>query len=165
MRMRIFVAFIVIFVINLINAKIFESDEHQRHARQLNENQFISVKEGDVSAYIARRKVGDDLIVGKYVDNWKNIYIPYFGKELVFQDEIEILKTNGRHMWIPYPGHIPEKAIQGGYEGTAKLYIGRKWHEGKNLAGKIVEGINAIFCPFFGNELRFDENFDILVEY
>jgi hypothetical protein len=65
--------------------------------------------------------------------------------------------------WVPFKGVFYMNAIEGGKEGSAKLYVGRKWHEGKMLVGKIVEGINAVFCPYFGNELRFDNDFDILV--
>lgn len=52
------------------------------------------VKEGDIKAYVARRKIGDNLIVGKFLEKSKTIFVPYFGAELKFHDGIEILASS-----------------------------------------------------------------------
>lgn len=54
------------------------------------------VQEGNVKTYVARRPYKSNLIVGKYIVEWKNFFIPYYGKELSFQDDnFELLEVTG----------------------------------------------------------------------
>ena len=64
--------------------------------------------------------------------------------------------------WIQFTGTFPSNAVQGGYEGEAKLFVGRRMHEGKYIIGKVVDTIKAIFLPLLWKEHRFDD-FEILV--
>ncbi|KAL7013544.1 hypothetical protein ACKWTF_015456 [Chironomus riparius] len=120
----------------------------------------IYVDEGGVKAYIARRKIGDNLIVGKFFEEWKSIYVPYFGGELKFEDGIEILATTKNPQWIPFSGSFPHNAVQGGHEGGAKLFVGRKIIDDKSVIGKIID--KTIYVPYFSKELSY-QDFDILV--
>ena len=55
-----------------------------------------------MKAYIARRKIGDNLIVGKFLEMRKSIFVPYFGVEMKFNDGIEILASskNRKFTWL-----------------------------------------------------------------
>jgi len=54
----------------------------------------VYVNEGGMKAYVARRKMGDNLIVGKFLEKSKTIFVPYFGGELKFHDGIEIFASS-----------------------------------------------------------------------
>lgn len=54
----------------------------------------IAMHEGDVLTYVARRKLGNNLIVGKYIPRWSLVYVTYNGVEQRFGDQIEIMTTN-----------------------------------------------------------------------
>jgi len=60
----------------------------------------ILMNEGDVQTYVARRKLGNNLIVGKYIPMWKLVYVTYNGVEQRFDDGIEIMTTNKRRKLI-----------------------------------------------------------------
>lgn len=65
--------------------------------------------------------------------------------------------------WIPFTGTFPSNAVQGGYEGTANLFVGRKLIDGNQIIGKIVDLMKTIFVPYFSKEHSFSDDFDILV--
>ena len=50
--------------------------------------------EGNVQTYVARRKLGNNLIVGKYIPMWSLVYVTYNGQEQRFDDGIELMTTN-----------------------------------------------------------------------
>lgn len=62
--------------------------------------------------------------------------------------------------WIPFTGIFPHNAVQGGYEGDTKLFVGRKMIDGKNVIGKVVN--KTIYVPYFAKEHSYQE-FEILV--
>jgi len=43
---------------------------------------------------VARRKTNGNLIIGKFIPSLNSIFVPYYGGELRFWDDIEILATN-----------------------------------------------------------------------
>jgi len=65
--------------------------------------------------------------------------------------------------WIPFIGSFPPNAVQGGYEGSIKLFVGRKMIDGNPIIGKIVDSTKKIFVPYFSKEHEFQNDFDILV--
>lgn len=85
--------------------------------------------------------------------------VSYFALFIHFKPT-KLIKFTDR--WIPFSGSFPANAVEGGYEGEAKLFVGRRMHEGKFIIGKVVDSIKAIFLPYFWKELRFDD-FEILV--
>jgi hypothetical protein len=134
----------------------------------------------DFKAYVGRRWHEDKLIVGKFVPQHNRFYLPYFSKELSFDDgDFELLQIHGEcelkffHFlknnfeisdnWIPYTGTFPQNAIEGGFEGSEKLLIGRKYHNNNYLIGKIAKELKTIYVPYFGEEIAFTTEFDILV--
>jgi hypothetical protein len=74
--------------------------------------------------------------------------------------------SNSQHFtdqWIQFTGSFPPNAVQGGYEGTVKLFVGRKIIDGKPIIGKIVDSTKKIFVPYFSKEHEFPNDFEILV--
>ena len=65
--------------------------------------------------------------------------------------------------WIAFTGEIPSNAVEGGYEGNEKLFVGKKFYNGYDLIGKIVSIDKVIYIPCRDHELKFISNFDILV--
>ena len=65
--------------------------------------------------------------------------------------------------WIPFTGEIPSNAVEGGYELNEKLFVGKKFHNGFHLIGKITSFEKVIYIPYQHRELKFSSNFDILV--
>ncbi|XP_070504868.1 uncharacterized protein [Chironomus tepperi] len=123
----------------------------------------ISVDEGDIKTYVARRRYENNVIVGKFVPNLKLIYLPFMGIEYKFEDGIEILTTGKKHEWIPFNGTFPNNAVIGGYEGSAKLYVGRTMHDCKNVIGKIIDTTKKIYIGYFSKEYEYSELIEILV--
>ena len=64
--------------------------------------------------------------------------------------------------WIPFTGTFPHNAVQGGYEGDVKLFVGRKTIDGKHVIGKVVDKSKTIYVPYFSKEHSF-KDFEILV--
>lgn len=54
-------------------------------------------------------------------------------------------------------------AVQGGYEGTIKLFVGRKLIDGNQIIGKVADTLKKIFVPYFSKEHEFADGFDLLV--
>ncbi|XP_070504895.1 uncharacterized protein [Chironomus tepperi] len=123
----------------------------------------VYLDEGTVRTYVARRKMNGNLIIGKFIPAYNSIFLPYFRAELQFWDDIEILSTNKKYQWIPFTGTFPSNAVQGGYEGTIKLFVGRKMIDGNYIIGKVVDSSKKIFVPYFAREHEFQDDFDILV--
>lgn len=58
---------------------------------------------------------------------------------------------------------IPPNAIEAGHEGTEKLYIGKKLHNGVDLIGKVTGSNRKIYVPYFNKEIGYDRDFHVLV--
>lgn len=57
---------------------------------------------------------------------------------------------------------IPANAVQGGQEGSEKLFIGKMHHNGIELLGKVTSS-GKLYCSYQGNELCFESDFALLV--
>ncbi|XP_076369612.1 natterin-3-like [Tachypleus tridentatus] len=49
-------------------------------------------------------------------------------------------------------GHIPSHAVQGGYDGRDTIYVGRVYHQGDVIPGKIQPSHGCCYVPWGGNE-------------
>ena len=65
--------------------------------------------------------------------------------------------------WIQFTGSFPSNAVQGGYEGRSKLYVGRVKHQGKFIIGKVVDTTRTISVGYFDKEFKYQNSFEILV--
>ncbi|CAG9811250.1 unnamed protein product [Chironomus riparius] len=123
----------------------------------------ISINEDNLKTYVARRKIDKDVVVGKFNPMLNSLSVTYNGTEFKFSDGIEIMTTNKPHKWIPFTGTFPSNAVQGGYEGAAKLYVGRVRHPTKYIIGKVVDTTRTISVGFFDKEFKYKNSFEILV--
>lgn len=86
-------------------------------------------------------------------------------------DGVEIAKytyeilCNGNVEWVPTEaGNILPNAVPGGYTSSGEtLYIGRAWHAGSLINGKIVPSIGNLYLPFNEGEIALG-SYEILIE-
>ena len=82
---------------------------------------------------------------------------------LIYKNYNKLINLNFLDQFIRFNGTFPPNAVQGGYEGTVKLFVGRKTIDGKNLLGKVADTLKIIYVPYFAKEYEFDDDFDILI--
>ncbi|KAG5668745.1 hypothetical protein PVAND_016672 [Polypedilum vanderplanki] len=142
-----------IFILILI-VSLFYHEGDARH---------ITVMEGNDRFFVARKEYNGDLVIGKFNYETNTIYLPYHGKEIAIQtSDVELLDPISDLKWVSFPGGIPENAFEFGREKNLRVFVGKVLHEGKNIIGKVIPGLNKLFIPYYGQELSFN-NFEILV--
>jgi len=68
-------------------------------------------------------------------------------------------------VWVPFDGiNIPKNAVQGGKDGTQKLYIGRAHHSGSLTPGKVPEIQKELILPW-GTISNTKQEFEILISH
>ncbi|CAH8490547.1 unnamed protein product [Schistosoma rodhaini] len=139
---------------------------------------WIPVKDGllpknavkaDESIYVARCRINDDLICGKFSEKYGKAYFPVDGKELEVID-YEILCNTGipgcreGFEWIMMNGgDVPENALVAGINkvGTP-LYIVKGRIQGEVCVGKLIQGESSGCFPWSGDEHKC-EYYEVLV--
>ncbi|XP_012288072.1 natterin-4 isoform X2 [Orussus abietinus] len=90
-------------------------------------------------------------------------YVSYHGAEHVKHD-FEILMP-ADFLWVPARnGDVPETAVKAGktVEGEP-LYVGRVFHNGVPVAGKIHRSHGVLYIPYGGEEISYRE-YEVLVQ-
>ncbi|XP_063216418.1 uncharacterized protein LOC134527556 [Bacillus rossius redtenbacheri] len=102
--------------------------------------------------YAGRVMHDGTLTPGKVHPSHESCYIPYYGEELPFKEyEILILKWA---MWVP-SGHggVPPGAVWAGKDQDGgDIFVGRAFHEGDMIPGKVVPGHGGMFVAWGGQE-------------
>nr|CAH8823925.1 unnamed protein product [Trichobilharzia regenti] len=123
----------------------------------------------DEGIYVARCRINDDLLVGKFVSTYGKAYCPHEGKELEFTD-YELLCDSGipgcreGYEWIMMNGgDVPENAVVGGIDRYgAPLYVVRGRIQGETCVGKLLQGEGNASFAWGGDEHKIAE-YDVLV--
>merc|ERR1712168_1184443 len=116
--------------------------------------------------YIGRAEHCGSMTPGKIV--YDKCYVPWGGEEheKYPEDGFQILVSKHKHSfdWIyASGGEIPPGAIQGGVdENDEPLYIGRAWHNGCLVPGKVVKDHGCCYVPWGGEEHKY-EDYEILI--
>ena len=76
------------------------------------------------------------------------------------------LLCNGNVEWVhTEAGHIVPNAVPGGHSASGEtLYIGRAWHAGCLINGKVVPSIGNLYLPFNEGEIALG-SYEVLVEH
>ncbi|KAH8855295.1 DM9 domain-containing protein [Schistosoma japonicum] len=123
----------------------------------------------DESVYVARCRIGDDLICGKFSATYGKAFCPHDSKELEFQ-EYELLCDSGipgcreGYEWIMMNGgDVPENALVAGINkyGTP-LYIVKARIQDEVCVGQLLQGESSGSFSWGGDEHK-NEHYDVLV--
>lgn len=126
--------------------------------------QFIFVGE---PIYIGRAVQSDDLIPGKVVPSHGVCYVPWDGRENSHHS-YQVLTNPHRCplVWVggQHDGNVPPGALQGGRQADGTpLFIGRSFHNGSMVVGKVHPGHGVLYVPFDGQEVPIHSNYEVLV--
>jgi len=138
----------------------------QVHHGHIPHNALIGGEYDGGAQYIGRAEVGGSLTPGKIDSHSGKCYIPWGCEEHEFEDEYQVLVSKHPECfdWIHATGdEIPPGAVHGGVdENDEPLYIGRAWHEGCLIPGKIVKAHACCYVPWGGAEHSYEE-YEILI--
>lgn len=113
--------------------------------------------------YVGRAHHDGELLPAKV--SATRAYVSSSGREHTKFD-YEVL-CEGQHSWVQ-SGHgapVPANAVRGGHaNGGEPLYVGRGYHMGLQLPGKVHCSHGCLYIPFGGEEHRVD-SYEVLVEH
>lgn len=117
--------------------------------------------DNDKDVYIIRAYFKGALLPGKYVEN-HGAYVAWGGQEHKVT-HIEWL-CHSKLQWADCTnGVIPENAFIGGHtESGEKLYIGKCYHNGNVVVGKVQKSHETFYYPWWGREHK-TKTFQVLV--
>lgn len=116
--------------------------------------------------YVGRAFEDNDTIPGKIVPSHQCIYVPYAGSEKRHdQYEYLVRPAYGSIDWVPaHDGLIPSGAVMGGRTSNGEtLYIGRAYHQGSWVIGKVHSSHRVLYIPFGGDEISISD-YEVLVQ-
>ncbi|CAG2111289.1 unnamed protein product, partial [Medioppia subpectinata] len=106
--------------------------------------------------FVGRAVQEGDTIPGKVVPSHGVCYVAYGGAEHGHRDYQVLTNPSGKDMvWVPAAnGEVPYGAIEGGEQSDGQvLYIGRAYHSGSMVLGKVHPGHNTLYVSFDGHEV------------
>ncbi|CAG2109003.1 unnamed protein product [Medioppia subpectinata] len=115
--------------------------------------------------YVGRAVQEGDTIPGKVVPSHGVCYVAYGGAEHGHRDYQVLTNPSGSNLvWVPAAnGEIPLGALQGGQQSDGqKLFIGRAYHSGSMVLGKVHPGHNTLYVSYDGQEVPI-HNYEVLV--
>jgi len=118
--------------------------------------------------YVGRANDSGDLIPGKIVPSHGVCYIAYGGEERPHRTYEYLVQPHyGALRWVTaHNGAIPSGAVHGGRTSSGEpLFIGRAFHEGSWVIGKIQMSHNVLYVPFAGNEVAISDYEVLCVGY
>lgn len=92
-------------------------------------------------------------------------FVPFGGEEKESEEYELLVETDDCSFdWLPSSGgQVPVGAVVGGFKADGnKIYIGRTYHEGKIIVGKVNVEQGCLYIADSGAEHRYDE-YEILV--
>lgn len=113
--------------------------------------------------YVGRAHHEGELLPAKVTHD--RAYVPHGGREHMKFD-YEVL-CEGNHSWVPSGAGapVPYNAVAAGNTGDGEpLYIGRGWHAGSQMPGKVHCSHGCLYVPFGGEEISVHE-YEVLVEH
>lgn len=112
--------------------------------------------------YVGRVTYQGNQLPAKIIPRRKMCRTSYKGKEIDMSSYEALCNT--RASWVPFAGTIPPKAIVCGRTMWGEtVYIGRGYHKGAMIPGRIMEHQRVLMVPFEWNEITLSD-FEILVE-
>jgi hypothetical protein len=111
------------------------------------------------NVFIARGRVGNDVVPGKLVHGQTSVGLPWDGKENLVNN-YEVLCDTGLHRlgpeveWVSQSnGQVPSGAVIGGMTQNGEpLYIARARVNGEWVVGKVHTSHQCAYFPVFGQE-------------
>ncbi|XP_054155092.1 uncharacterized protein LOC128953615 [Oppia nitens] len=116
--------------------------------------------------FVGRAHESGDLIPGKIVPSHGVCYVPYDGQERAHRTyEYLVAPSYGSLVWRSAGnGGIPSGAVHGGRMSSGEpLFIGRAYHEGSWVIGKVQQSHQVLYVPYGGNEIAI-HSYEVLVE-
>lgn len=92
-------------------------------------------------------------------------YVAYAGQEHGHREYQVLTNPNGANLvWVPSSGgEVPLGALQGGRQSDGQtLFIGRAYHNGSMVIGKVHPGHKTLYVSFAGNEIPIHD-YEVLV--
>lgn len=129
-------------------------------------NAVVGGRDASGETYFIGRVRHDEhhLIPGKVQPSHNCIYYPHHGEKR--QNTYEVLvnrNPNQIFSWVSSSGHnIPVNAVEGGRQKQKPVYIGKHWHEGALVVGKVLPSHNCLYIPYGGKEANY-KDYEILV--
>ena len=118
--------------------------------------------------YVGRIYIDGDHVPGKIVPSHGCIYVPYDGKEVPHTSyEYMIRPRYGNIEWVSSSnGHVPSGAVVAGEtKNNEPLFVGRCYHNGSWIIGKVHPSHGCLYIPFGGDEIS-ERNYEVLtVQY
>ncbi|KAK0075842.1 hypothetical protein PV325_006245, partial [Microctonus aethiopoides] len=113
---------------------------------------------------VARARHHGDTLPAKGKPEHGVAYVAYGGAE-VMKHDFEILMPAEFH-WIPSRnGQVPPGAIEGGRTNSGEtLFIGRTYHHGTPVIGKIHPSHGNLYIAYNGQEIPYKE-YEVLVQH
>ncbi|XP_015782147.1 natterin-3 [Tetranychus urticae] len=109
--------------------------------------------------YVGRALQDGECIPGKIVPSHGVCYVAYAGREHPHR-VYQVLRGHGLEFcWVPSSeGMTPTGAIEGGKTSDGEsLFIGRTFHQGSHVIGKIHPSHGRLYIPFGGDEHSFSD--------
>lgn len=113
--------------------------------------------------YVGRAHHEGELLPAKVTAT--RAYVSHGGREHAKFD-YEVL-CEGNHSWVPSGNGAPapfNAVAAGNTQSGERLYVGRGWHQGNQMPGKVHCSHGCLYVPFGGEEHRLD-TYEILVEH
>lgn len=113
--------------------------------------------------YVGRAHHEGELMPAKVTHN--RAYVAHGGREHT-KYEYEVL-CEGNHSWVPSGNGapVPYNAVAAGStSGGEPLYVGRGYHAGNQMPGKVHCSHGCLYVPFDGQEVTVRE-YEVLVEH
>lgn len=106
--------------------------------------------------FVGRAVFCGDLTPGKVVVSHGCCIVGYGGKERQITEYEYLLKTSCPFKWVKScDGCVPSNAVEGGHTACGEpLYVGRCFHNGAQIIGKIQASFKGILIPFGGIEVK-----------
>lgn len=106
--------------------------------------------------YVGRAHESGDVIPGKIVPSHGCCYVPYGGREISHDSYEYLVRPEYGHIeWRrAYDGLIPDGGLPAGHTSEGEpLFVGRAYHEGSWVVGKVQRSHGVLYVPFGGDEI------------
>ncbi|CRK86359.1 CLUMA_CG000082, isoform A [Clunio marinus] len=133
------------------------------HGEIIPKNTVKGGKENNQKLYIGRSHHHGSLTPGKVLESERNCIIPW-GTISNVKEDFEILICSTNYNWVAAEnGSVPINAFPAGHsEQGETLFIGRVFHEGSLIVGKIQQSHRVCYIPHNDEELNFCK-YEVLV--
>ena len=115
--------------------------------------------------YVGRAIQSDNVLPGKVVCSHGVCYVGHAGHEHAHREYQVLTNPSGSNLiWINATrGNVPLGALQAGRQNDGEaLYVGRAWHSGSLVTGKVHPSHGVLYASFGGDDLPFID-YEILV--